>query len=486
MAVISLSFLAFCVVVMLGYFVLPMKVRPYWLLVASFFFYGCFGVEAFLLIGFTVLTTYTCARVVAVLAEKEKNKWAKAVLIITLVLNFGIIAATKYLNYSLSLLGRMIDQDMPVFSLIIPLGIAFYSMQAAGYCLDVYRRKYAPERNLLKYALYMTFFPIIMQGPISRYDQLSPSLFTPHRFSFKRMKSGLSLVLWGLFKKMVIADRAAIVVNQVFGHYAEYSGAEIVVAALLYTVQIYTDFSGCVDISRGIAEVMGISLADNFDHPYFSTSIKDFWRRWHRSLSFWFRDYLYIPLGGSRKGKIHKYLNLMIVFFVSGLWHGVGLHYIAWGLLQGVYQIAGELTQKTRYRLYDACGINREGRVFQLGQRVVTFGLVVISWVFFRADGLISALKMLKMVLFGCPWLLTNGALLKLGLDGLDWNVLIVSLGILLSVSCLQERMSIRQALERQSFVVRYPVYIVAVLVILIFGIYGPGYDVSQFLYMQF
>ncbi|MBE6920597.1 MAG: MBOAT family protein [Ruminococcaceae bacterium] len=486
MAVISLSFLTFCAVTITGYFIVPMKIRLYWLLAANLFFYGCFGLEAFLPIGITILSTYVCARIVGGLIDKGRVGSAKAVLIFTLVLNLGILGIVKYLNYSLSLLGRFLVFEISEVSLIVPLGIAFYSMQAAGYCIDVYRKKYAPERNFWKYTLYMTFFPIIMQGPISRYDQLSPSLFTQHRFSFERMKSGLSLVLWGLFKKMVIADRAAIIANQVFGHYAEYSGAEIIVAALMYTVQIYTDFSGCVDISRGIAEVLGISLVDNFDHPYFSTSIKDFWRRWHRSLSSWFRDYLYIPLGGSRKGNVRKYINLLIVFFFSGLWHGVGVHYIAWGILQGVYQIVGERTQKARYRLYDACGINRESRVFRFGQSLVTFGLVTVSWVFFRADGLITALKMLKSAVFGYPWLLTNGALLKLGLDGMDWNVLVLSLGVLLAVSLLQERMSVRQALERHSFWIRYPVYIAAVMTILIFGIYGPGYDAAQFLYMQF
>ena len=183
---------------------------------------------------------------------------------------------------------------------------------------------------------------------------------------------------------------------------------------------------------------------------------------------------------------IRKYTNLMIVFLVSGLWHGVGAHYIAWGILQGVYQIIGELTQKARYRIYDAFGIQRERRLFRFGQQLTTFALVVISWIFFRADGLAAALKMLKAIALGQPWLLTNGVLLKLGLDGMDWNVLVVSLGVLLTVSCLQEKMSVRQALESHSFWVRYPIYIVTVLVILIFGIYGPGYSAAQFLYMQF
>ena len=486
MTVISLSFLAFCATVVLGYFILPMKIRPYWLLAASIFFYSCFGVQPLLLIGFTVLTTYICARVLPMLMDQGRVKWAQIILALTLALNFSVLTTVKYLNYSLSVLGNIMDWEVPVVSLIVPLGIAFYSMQAASYCIDVYRRKYAPERNFLKYALYMTFFPIIMQGPISRYDQLAPSLFAPHRFSFERMKSGLSLALWGFFKKMVIADRAAIVANQVFGNYTEYSGTIILLGAVMYTVQIYTDFSGCVDISRGFSEVMGISLVDNFDHPYFAVSIKDFWRRWHRSLSSWFRDYLYIPLGGSRKGLIRKYINLMMVFFVSGLWHGVGVHYIAWGMLQGAYQIIGEQTQAFRYKLYDVCGVKRQCRLFHLGQMLTTFVLVVISWIFFRADGLRAALNMLKAIVTDQPWLLTNGVLLKLGLDGMDWNVLIVSLGVLLAVSCLQRKMSVRQALESHSFWIRYPVYIIAVLVILIFGIYGPGYSAAQFLYMQF
>ena len=476
MSVISLSFMAFTAVVFLGYFILPMKVRPYWLLLTSLYFYGCFGWDGFILLTLSVVTTFAAAHIVTKL---KRNGAKKLVLTLTVILNAGILTAVKYLNYSLSLLGRIIELPVKEVSLIVSLGIAFYTMQAISYLVDVYRGKYPPARNFFKYFCYMTYFPIIMQGPISRYDQLADQLFTPHRFSFDRMKSGLSLTLWGLFKKMVI-DHAALLVNEVFGNYTEYAGLEIVTAALMYTVQIYTDFSGCVDISRGISEVLGIKLIENFKHPYFATSIKDFWRRWHIALSSWFKDYIYIPLGGSRKGTFRKYLNLTVVFFVSGLWHGVGVHYIAWGLLQAFYQIVGELTSGIRNKFYDFCRVDRQSFSFKLGQQLTTFVLVNISWIFFRADGLTAAFRMLRSCFS------FRVSFLNMGLDAKDWNVMIVSIAVLLIVSLMQERFSVREKLEKQNFIFRYAVYLAAVTVILIFGMYGPGYNASQFIYMQF
>lgn len=475
--------MAFTAVCFLGYFILPLKVRPYWLLLTSLYFYSCFGWKGFILLGASVVTTFAAAHIVTAL---QKSGAKKLVLALTVILNVGLLTAVKYLNYTLSLLGRVIEIPVKELSLIVPLGIAFYTMQAVSYLVDVYRGKYPPERNFFKYLCYMTYFPIIMQGPISRYDQLADQLFTPHRFSFDRMRSGLSLVLWGLFKKMVIADRAALLVNEVFGNYAEYAGLEIIIAALMYTVQIYTDFSGCVDISRGISEVMGIKLIENFKHPYFAVSIKDFWRRWHIALSSWFKDYIYIPLGGSRKGTFRKYLNLTIVFFVSGLWHGVGIHYIAWGLLQAFYQIAGELTSGIRNKFYDLCRVDRESFSFKFGQQLTTFVLVNISWIFFRADGLTAAFRMLRSCFTYNPWILTDGSFLEMGLDGKDWNVLIVSIAVLLVVSLMQERFSVRERLEKQNFIFRYAIYLAAVIAILVFGMYGPGYSASQFIYMQF
>lgn len=477
MSLISITFLAFMTAAFVGYFILPLKLRPYFLLLASLYFYACFGLEAFFYLGTTALSTFAFA----LLMPKAK----KLFLTLSVVLNFGLLVVVKYLNFSLELTFGLFDAQAPVVSLIVPLGIAFYTMQAVSYSVDVCRGKYPAERNFFKFLLYMTYFPIIMQGPISRYDQLGAQVFTPHRFSFERMKAGLSLALYGFFKKMVIADRAAILVDQVFGNYLSHSGMELLIAAVFYTVQIYADFSGCVDICRGVSQVVGIELTENFKHPYFSTSIKDFWRRWHCSLSSWFRDYIYIPLGGSRKGKVRKHLNLTLVFVASGLWHGVGLQFIAWGLLHAFYQVFGELTAPLRGRFYDRCKI--KGKIFRFGQQIFTFGLLVISWIFFRATSLSSALHILKtIVLQFDPISLLREPFPYLGLDSKDLLVFAVAVCVLWVVSLLQRKGSVRERLEKKSFLIRYPVYLIAIFTILIFGIYGPGYDAAQFIYMQF
>lgn len=487
MAIISVNFILFALVVCLMYFLLPMRTRPYWLLVCSIVFYACFDVKYFMYIGFTVLTTFAAAHLASLAGSKGMPKLKKAIMLTAVFLNAGLLFVVKFLGYSVSLVGMLFDVPVPEISIPAALGIAFYTMQAISYCVDVYRGKYPPEKNLFKYLLYMTYFPIIMQGPISRFDQLADQLFTPHRFSFHRMKSGLSLILWGMFQKMVIADRAAILVNQVFGNYADYAGLQIVIGMILYSIQLYTDFSGFTDISRGLSEILGIRLIRNFDAPYLADSIKDFWRRWHISLSSWFRDYIYIPLGGNRKGTLCKYANLLTVFFVSGLWHGVGVNYIVWGLMQGVFQIVGELTHPFKNRLYEKAGVDQTTFSFRFGKWLVTFALANVSWLLFRANGLRAGLKMLKSALtVWNPWILTDGTLFNMGLDGKEWNVLLLSVAILFGVNIMQQKGSVREKLEQQMFWFRYMIYIGAVLAILIFGIYGPGFDVAQFLYMQF
>ena len=433
-----------------------------------------------------MLSTYGAARYF----EKEEKACKiskKSVLGLTIFANIGLLVFVKFYGYSVSVFEKIFKVDVESISVIVPLGIAFYTLQAISYCVDVYKGKYAAEKNLAKYTLYMSYFPIIMQGPISRYDQLSTTLFEGHRFSFDRMKSGLSLAMWGFFKKMVIADRAAILVNQVFGNYAEYKGFEIIVAVFWYTIQLYADFSGCVDISRGVSEIFGVELMNNFQHPYFATSIKDFWRRWHISLSSWFRDYIYIPLGGNRKGKVRRYINLLTVFFVSGLWHGVGINYIVWGFLHGGYQVAGELTQGFRSRLYAKIGLREDHALVKLWKQLCTFCLVAYAWLFFRASGTIASIRMtISAVTTFNPEIFWNGRLFELGLDKKDWLVLLLACLVLLVVSWIQEKDSVRRVIEGQKIWIRWTIYIVAIFVILILGIYGPGFDANQFLYMQF
>ena len=487
MAIISVQFLLFLGTVFLLYFLLPLKLRPYVLLAASMYFYACFDWVGFLYLGTTTVTTFAAAQLAHRAKQAGNLRQARLWLGSAVVLNAGILILVKFLASTLALVGSLLQVTVPELRIPAALGIAFYTMQSISYCVDVYRGKYPPEKSFWKYLLYMSFFPIIMQGPISRYDQLAHQLVTPHRFSFDRMKAGCSLMLWGMFQKMVVADRAALLVNQVFGKYTEYAGFQILIAVFLYTIQLYADFSGCVDISRGVSQVLGIELERNFNAPYFADSIQDFWRRWHISLSSWFKDYIYIPLGGSRKGTLRKYGNLMAVFFVSGLWHGVGMHYMVWGAMQGIFQIVGAVTQKARFRLYDRLGINREGWLYRLGRWAVTFALVNLSWLVFRADGCTAALRMLwsALTVFN-PQILTNGAVFAMGLDKKDFLVLAAGIVLLFAVNYLQQKGSVREKLERCPFWIRYPVYILAVLSVLVLGVYGPGFDQSQFLYMQF
>lgn len=482
MPIISLVFLLFTLIAFAVYFIIPYKWQPYWLLVASLIFYLYSDIRYIFFLGFSIITTFILSHFL----NRKGNK-SKVILIFIILINIGLLFTVKYLPFSFSVFQTLTGLSLPTFSILVPLGISFYTLQAVGYCIDIYKGKYAPEKNFAKYMLFMSYFPIILQGPISRYNQLAEQLFTPHSFDYKRVKFGLQLALWGLFKKMVIADRAAILVNQVFDQYTEYQGLEIFVAALMYTVQIYTDFSGCVDISRGISQVFGIELIKNFDHPYFAISIQDFWKRWHISLSSWLRDYVYIPLGGNRKGICRKYINVLIVFIISGLWHGVGFHYLAWGILHGAYQIIGALTKKLREAFCQKLHVHTNNFSYQLGQQIITFFLVTFAWIFFRAQGFRAALRMIKSMLFTYnPWVLTDGSILQMGLDGKDWNILLFSILVLLVISLLQTKYPLREKLAQQNLWFRWGIYFMAIFSVLIFGIYGPGYSNSQFIYMQF
>lgn len=315
MSIISLWFLIFSVAVLAAYFILPKILKPWVLLAFSAAFYAFFGLVNFVAIGASVISIYLGGLWIS----RTRSKIA---LWVTVGFNLACLISVR----------------VPATSLIVPLGISFYTLQAISYLVDVSKGTISAERNPARLALYLMFFPTIMQGPISRYGQLAPQLWTPHRFDYDALKSGLMLMLWGFFKKMVIADRAAMLANGVFAADSTAEGFVVLLGVLSYSLQIYADFSGCVDISRGLAEAMGIDLIRNFNHPYLATSVKDFWHRWHISLSTWLKDYVYIPLGGNRKGAFRKYLNILIVFAVSGLWHGTGINFFVWGLLHGIYR----------------------------------------------------------------------------------------------------------------------------------------------------
>ena len=351
----SSHFLIFFPVVVSLHFLIPHKVRYLWLLAASYYFYMCWNPKYALLMLTSTAITYASGLLIHRADRKNNIILKKLWVAVSFISNLAILFLFKYfdfalnnLNQILSLVGTQLIK--PSFSLLLPVGISFYTFQALSYTMDVYRHDVAPEHNFLKYALFVSFFPQLVAGPIERSSNLIHQISERHSFDFHRFLRGLSLMLWGYFQKLVIADRAAIFVNTVYNnpsHY-DYYGLVTILATILFAFQIYCDFSSYSDIARGAAEILGFTLMKNFDTPYFSQSISEFWRRWHISLSTWFRDYVYIPLGGNRKGTCRKYINLMIVFCISGLWHGASWNFVIWGALNGFYQMFGALFAPVR------------------------------------------------------------------------------------------------------------------------------------------
>lgn len=481
MSILSIYFLAFLVILIALYYSLPRSFSPYVILAGSVFFYAHFDYRYSVLLSGSIVCTYLGAIGIA----KAKSITSKRLILSTvLILNIGLLFYVKFAQYLIDIAHNFLNTPSITVSVIVPLGIAFYTLQICGYCIDVYRGKYSPEYNIFKYASFASFFPLIMQGPISRYDQLSPTLFAARDRSkfYDNLTSGSQLMLWGFFKKLVIADRAALLVNAVFDNYHEYSGITIIIAILFYTLQIYTDFSGCVDICKGAAKTFGIEVMENFKQPYFSTSIQDFWRRWHLALSSWLKDYVYISLGGNRKGTLRKYINLVIVFLVSGLWHGVGVHYIVWGLMQAFFQIVGAVTLDFRKNLCKALNINRESKGFKAYQWLITFVMINLSWLVFRADGTMVAVNMVKSIFAS-----SGTAELFPAISKGDVLVLAIATLVLAVIGYYREKgYSIRNAVASRPLAVRWCAYYGLFLIVLILGVYGPGYSDSAFIYMNF
>lgn len=377
-----------------------------------------------------------------------------------------------------------IDLTIPVFDIVLPVGISFYIFQALGYLIDVYQGDIYAERNVFQYMLFVSFFPQLVAGPIERSKNLLKQLANNQKFDYGRVRDGLLIMLWGFFLKLVIADRCAVVVNTVYSSYMDYAGFELIVANVLFAIQIYCDFMGYSIIAKGAAKVLGIDLMDNFHQPYFATSIKDFWRRWHVSLSSWFRDYLYIPLGGSRCSKSNHYKNIFITFMISGLWHGASLTYVTWGAIHGLYQIFGDIFSPIISKVTTRLSINTASFSWKLFRIVKTFILVDIAWIFFRADTIKSALIILKnsLSLFNIGLVLNDG-IYKLGLDSKNYNILFISLVALLIAGYINEKkIDFKEWLSQQSILFRYLLYWSGIiLIILSLDITG-----QEFIYFQF
>ena len=494
----SVNFMIFFPVVLIVYFVIPRKLRMYWLLVASYYFYMCWNAKYAFLIGGSTVITYFAAVLFSKMSDDKKGKIRKKiVVVICLAINLGILLLFKYGNFAIESLNRLLNV-MHIslierrFDFLLPVGISFYTFQALGYMIDVYRGDVKVEKNIFRYALFVSFFPQLVAGPIERSKNLLSQMNSIEKLKLwnaRRVTSGAIIMVWGFFMKMVIADRVSILVDTVFNNYRMYGSAELIVAALGFTMQIYCDFASYSMIAVGAAKILGFNLMENFRAPYFAVSIRDFWARWHISLSTWFRDYLYIPLGGNRKGTIKKYRNIMIVFLVSGLWHGASWSFVVWGGLHGLFQVIGDIIRPGKDKLIKKLNIKTDCFSWRLLQSFLTFCMVSFAWIFFRADTISDALTFIKrIVVRPTYWQFFNGGLLELGINGIEINVLLVSILILFAVDMIRERrdMMLDRFLVLQNMWFEWAFIIFIILMIITFGEYGPTFDAKQFIYFQF
>lgn len=489
----TFSFLIFFPVVLLIYFVIPKKIRYIWLLIASYYFYMSWSPKYGLLLLFSTLITYLGGLALSRIQDRGSRL---TVLVLDLVANFSLLFVFKYLGFTVDTLVKILAKagityvDNP-FSIALPMGISFYIFQAVGYLIDVYRGKSDAEKNFLKYALFVSFFPQLVAGPIERSENLLRQIRNTDQIKLwnpDRIRDGFMTMLYGYFLKMVISDRAKIFVDAVYheADYSQYIGFIPIIATILFAIQIYTDFAGYTYIAIGAAKIMGFDLMNNFNTPYLATSITDFWSRWHISLTDWFRDYLYIPLGGNRKGKVRKYFNIFIVFLLSGLWHGASWHFVAWGVLHGILRIIDDLSRKGRDKVYALIGI-KDDLAYKIYKMLGTFAFVCIAWVFFRAQSVGQALDILRNMIHFNPWVLTDGSLFEAGLEAKEFNVLIVAILILLICDiCMYRKIKLLDIFAKQNWVFKGLAVVLILLCILIFGIYGANYDAASFIYFQF
>ena len=480
----SFQYLLFLPITVILYFILPKRIKNPLLLAASYYFYMCWNPVYALLMLFSTVVTFVCSILVDKQTLGKRKLWVAA----SLIINLAILFFFKYYNFVANSVTDLFAAigfggQVPTLNILLPVGISFYTFQALGYTIDVYRKQIPCEKNFIDYALFVSFFPQLVAGPIERTGNIVPQLKVAHKFKLSNLRDGFLLILWGLMKKMIIADNLAVVVNNVYNSPSVYTGAQLAFATFCFAFQIYCDFSAYTDIARGSAKILGIELTANFRCPYVADSIKDFWRRWHISLSSWFKDYLYFPLGGSRVSKGRHIFNLMMVFFVSGIWHGAAFTYIIWGILHGLYQAVGILSTPLRDRFYKV--VNKNNPVLKAFKIFGTFCLVCLAWILFRANSLHDAWYIIEKIVrapFDGLFPLAFGTL---GLTTKALFVVFIFVAILMVVDILNLKYPVAKFVGNTIFV-KYLVFFLLIISIVIFGYYGEGFDPQEFVYFQF
>jgi len=500
----SYSFLLFIAVLIGLCIVCPGKHRWKILLVASLFFYAMTGLRYLIYIGTTIVSAYGAGILLDKTPEKSKRlRW----LVLCLLLNLGILTALKYTNFAILNINVFIDilggESLAFFKFALPLGISFYTFQTVGYVVDVYRGVVKAEKNPFKLALFTSFFPQVIQGPISRFGDLSQTLFSTHRISANEISFGLQRVVLGFFKKLVIADRLMIAIGILSSNPDEYNGIFVLLTALFFTVALYADFTGGIDITIGVAEALGVKITENFNRPFYAVSTAEYWRRWHITMGTWFRDYMYYPLlrsklmkkfsksaskiFGKQSGRhLPVYLTLIIVWFTTGLWHGASWNFIIWGLFNGLIIIFSEICSPLYAGFHNAFKIGQTSayRAFKVARTFCLMSIITSIFTYESAGTYFRSLGTVFMD-FGAGRLF-SGELLKLGLTFADYIIVLASVFLLIIIGQLGKTADIRKILSNRPKLVRYLIVLVLVFSTIIFGVYGTGYDAAQFIYNQF
>ncbi len=473
MTTTSFKFLIFFPIVVMAYYVIPKRFRQIWLLVVSYYFYmswdAKYGLVLLAVTAVTWLGAIMLEWIDGRITEERRRDHLKKLCVGALGLAvFGALFCCKYI--------------------VLVVGISFYTLQSFGYIMDVYRGKAMAERNFLRYALFLSFFPTVVSGPIERSTTLLCQLRCEERTNFRleNIKQGLCMILWGYFLKLVLAERIEFFVNAVYSQ--SLGGVYAILATMLYAVQIYCDFAGYSTLAMGAGRTLGFALTENFDAPYLASTVSEFWRRWHRSLTGWFRDYIYIPLGGNRKGRVRKYMNIMIVFMISGIWHGDGWKYLIWGGLNGFYQVAGEVLSPVRKKIVRALRLDKMGKVYKVMQVMVTFVLVDFAWLFFRADSTGRALRMARAMITEFKLsVLWDGSLYTLGIKQAEFIFLLLAVALLVAVDWLHyHRRYVLDLMKDWHWTVRTCLYAGLLMSVVIFGVFGVNYDEGTFIYFAF
>ena len=472
----SFHFLFFFIIVTSLYFSIPYNKRWLLLLLSSCYFYMAFVPIYILILGVTIVIDYFAG----IYIENTQGKRRKLFLILSLIANIGVLAVFKYYNFlntnfSFLMHGFGLSNPIPYLSILLPIGLSFHTFQAMSYTIEVYRGNQKAERHFGIYALYVMFYPQLVAGPIERPQNLLHQFREKYDFEYQRVVDGLKLMLWGLFKKLVIADRLAIYVNAVYNNPEQHNGMTFILATVFFAFQIYCDFSGYSDIAIGAAKVMGFKLMTNFYRPYLARNISEFWKRWHISLSTWFKDYLYISLGGNRVSIPRWYINLLLVFLISGLWHGTNWTYVIWGGLNGFYLVFAIISKGFRDKINNLMGLKKTSLFFHISQVLITFSLSCLAWIFFRANNVTDAFMILKKI-----------STLEGSIFIQNPSVMIYSfLGIFLLIMIELKKEFYKgefSFFNNGNWMVRHLSYASLIIIILLFGVFDGG----QFIYFQF